>query len=325
MQSSITVSKTSVVLLIFGLLIGAGAGYYMTNNSLRPIIYKLEADLDDLTLEVSDLTSSIVTLENQNSEQILEIQTLESELTNALQIIYELETSNAELSTALGLALKNFNDTVARIVKFEEENRYECDENEYSYTLLLMESFENVPVGSLPVDWVIISGSEFDTIYTQSDRAYTGNKGLLLNENGGDDENSIISIGSIEGCQSLVIDMMFSLEGGSADRGVFQFLDENDIGITVIGCLLDMSWQIRLPSGFRDIIGLPEPESNRWYHVEIIIDGIIQKIKVIIDGKSSDWFEPLIPWDTIGYVTFQGNCNYPADLYFDDVYIFKIQ
>ena len=324
MQNQMKFSTTSVILLILGLIIGAGGGYYITNNSLHPIIKKLEADLDDFILEVSNLTSSIEHLEHQNADQVLEIQTFESELTNALQIIHGLETRNTELIQTLEIALSNFNETVARIVKFEEENRSEIVELDYNYTLLLMESFENVPLGSLPVNWVRVSGSDQDTMYVQSDRAYTGNNSLLLHENGGDGEPSKIGIGSFEGCQSLVLDMMFRIEGDFADRAALQFYDEYDTGITTVGGFIGMPWQIVLPSGYVNINGLPEPVSNRWYHVEIILDGTIQKIKVIIDGKSSDWFEPAIPWDTVNYIKFRGNPNNPAELFFDDVYVYKI-
>ncbi len=73
------------MLLIVGLAIGGGGGYFFLSSTYQPKIEEYEAQVTDLTSEVSSLTSTVAELETENSNYETQVSDLENEV-SALNI-----------------------------------------------------------------------------------------------------------------------------------------------------------------------------------------------------------------------------------------------
>lgn len=101
-------SSTTIALLIVGLVIGAGGGYFASSSSLRPKIDDLENQVSSLNSEVATLDAEVNALgeensdlETQVSELITERSSLETQLETAQVTISEKENDISYLEEAI--------------------------------------------------------------------------------------------------------------------------------------------------------------------------------------------------------------------------------
>ena len=87
----------SIVLLIVGLIIGSGGGYFYLSSTLQPKIIDYENQMEHLNTRISTLESENTVLDAEKEEYLELAATLESENT-----AYELQVSElADDNTAL--------------------------------------------------------------------------------------------------------------------------------------------------------------------------------------------------------------------------------
>jgi len=103
MSSHRGVSTIAIVLLIMGLTVGAGGGYYVVFSNLQPKIVEYEAQVTQLNSEVSGLIVTVSSLQAEKS--VLEESTLYEEANETNQklaeINSELTSTNSELRATL--------------------------------------------------------------------------------------------------------------------------------------------------------------------------------------------------------------------------------
>ena len=96
-----SISVLSIVLLIVGLMVGAGGGYLYSSSTLQPkiknyesMIGSFETQVNELTSDVSDLTMILADLQSDKSN-------LESQVSAFITQVSTLETENSELEAQL--------------------------------------------------------------------------------------------------------------------------------------------------------------------------------------------------------------------------------
>ena len=63
MSSQSSISTFTIGLIIAGLVIGAGGGYFMTSSSLQPQISQLEDQTDSMSIEITEYEFTVSILE----------------------------------------------------------------------------------------------------------------------------------------------------------------------------------------------------------------------------------------------------------------------
>lgn len=99
MSSHRGVSTIAIVLLILGLTVGAGGGYYVVFSNLQPKIVEYEAQVTQLNSEVSGLIVTVSSLQAEKS--VLEESALYEEAQKLAEINSELTSTNSELRATL--------------------------------------------------------------------------------------------------------------------------------------------------------------------------------------------------------------------------------
>jgi len=113
--------KTPIILLVVGLLVGVGGGYFLVSGMYQPRITKYEEEIEGYFEQVNSLTDSlgqlvdeksgweaqISTLSNENSELQAEKSQLESDLDQAEETVSLYETEISDLEEQLSTLLLN--------------------------------------------------------------------------------------------------------------------------------------------------------------------------------------------------------------------------
>jgi hypothetical protein len=194
--------------------------------------------------------------------------------------------------------------------------------------VILDESFDAVHTGSLPFRWEH-TGNISDKAFVVYDSDGSFTKSLYLHEGGEDSKNSKVKITGLES-RNLMLDFYYMINGSPAGRQVFQFYNEDDLQCVGMNTLIGYSWRYRGPDMmtkgggiWTNIPGFGIVEPGRWYHIQIYADYELQRVAYGVDGVYSDWLPTLRQWSTITAISFRGNCNYPTDAWYDDVFILE--
>ena len=113
MSNKGTFSSTTIALLIVGLVIGAGGGYFASSSSLQPKIDDLESQVSSLNSEVSTLSAEVNTLGEENSD-------LETQVSELNTQISELNSEKSSLETQLEIAQATISEKESDISELQE-------------------------------------------------------------------------------------------------------------------------------------------------------------------------------------------------------------
>jgi hypothetical protein len=177
---------------------------------------------------------------------------------------------------------------------------------------------------ALPPCWSQIQGSSQDKAMVQGEEYYSPPHSLRIHEEGDDGDNCKASM-DLNLTGSFMFEMMYKVRGGAADRGVFQFLNEEGEECVSVNCLIGYRWGNRQPDHWRAFRYLPAPEADEWYNVSIIGLKEEGKVGVIVNGLSSEWLDAQREWENITAVNLRGNYNYPADSWYDDIKVSTVE
>jgi len=147
-----TQKSLSILLLIVGLMIGSGGGYFIVSSTFQPKIEGYEAQVTDLTSEVSSLTSTVAELETENSNYETQVHTLESEVSTLETQISTLETQVSALETQIsdleseldkaGDTISNYEEQVSEL----EEQVSELKSQISFFRSILERQYESTPI-----------------------------------------------------------------------------------------------------------------------------------------------------------------------------------
>ena len=119
----------------------------------------------------------------------------------------------------------------------------------------------------------------------------------------------------------IVLDMYLQVMGYPANRAVIHFVNEENETFASMNCLLEYRWGNRGPESWESLQTLPAPTWGQWYHLQIILDKELQKIRYILDGSDSGWLETKLSWSSVTALDLRGNLNYPAVSRYDNIII----
>ena len=139
-------SSITIILLIIGLVIGAGGGYLASSNSLQPEIIDLKNQVSSLNSEISTLIAAQDSLEEEKSDletQVVELNTQLSSLEELLeQALLQLDETTDQIKIGM-LAREEKSLSMMQSIAWiaeDEINRY-CEENGITYRFeFLLES-----------------------------------------------------------------------------------------------------------------------------------------------------------------------------------------
>jgi len=184
------VSTIAIVLLIVGLVVGAGGGYIFISNNLQPKIDDYEIQVMDLNTEVSNLSATVFSLE----EEISDYETRDYEATLAMEqeiTIYEDRVTSYE-SQVTGLETEI--ESLQALLEAEESNTYMPGDGGYGFSFEYPEGwtlYVSNLLGTLADEYtgtVTIASEDGMSLYsiTWMARAvfqgFLGSKGLTLAE-----------------------------------------------------------------------------------------------------------------------------------------------
>ena len=92
-----SISKISVILLVVGLVVGGGGGYVVSSNLIQSRIDEYEAEISDLTFELSSLTSTVSDMEAEISNYETQLSELEDHVSSSEAQVSGLETQVSAL------------------------------------------------------------------------------------------------------------------------------------------------------------------------------------------------------------------------------------
>ena len=171
------------------------------------------------------------------------------------------------------------------------------------------------------ITWNKIGGTTQDTVQSGDAQPYQGIASLGIHEDGDDSENCRAETDGFQGYSSFILEASLLIDGGSESRAAIKLKNENQQHTISITCIIDGYWAYLSADGWIEINGLPNPNNMTWYQMKIIGDGELDQFKVSIDDSESDWIPSEKSWETIDYVEFRGNANYPSDAWLENVAI----
>lgn len=139
-------SSITIILLIIGLVVGAGGGYLASSNSLQPEIIDLKNQVSSLNSEIATLIAALDSLEEEKSDletQVVELNTQKSSLEELLEkALLQLNGTTDQIKIGM-LAREEKSLSMMQSIAWiaeDEINRY-CEENCFPYRFeFLLES-----------------------------------------------------------------------------------------------------------------------------------------------------------------------------------------
>ncbi|MHA2030894.1 MAG: hypothetical protein ACW99Q_16060 [Candidatus Kariarchaeaceae archaeon] len=179
--------------------------------------------------------------------------------------------------------------------------------------------FENDEVGSLPQDWYL--GNLFGNVEPQIiANIGSHNKILELYDDGGG--QSVIIQNFSEGVQSYGTVEFWMRNSDATDGNAIRlrYIDNTNMGPAF--SMIDDKWVYSLDSGPYDIVGLPTPQDNIWYHITVHFEARIAggyhglnqyEYEIIVNGLNSSGALPFrhnVSVDQIVFFTGSTASNY---------------
>lgn len=119
MSSQNSLNTTAIAIAVVTLLIGAGAGYFIANNSAQTQISELNNEITDLTSTVSDLETQLTDSQQEITSLEEDIGNLESQITIQENIINQLEDEITSKETTIS-SLEEQIDSLTAITEVKE-------------------------------------------------------------------------------------------------------------------------------------------------------------------------------------------------------------
>jgi hypothetical protein len=104
------------VLLVVGLVVGTGGGYFYNSNSLTPIMEQLDEDVESLTVELDAKDAELASLEDQHDELTDTLSELEAEVSQ----INREESQTEYVIESLDHDIDNYNEKIA-VLRIQEK------------------------------------------------------------------------------------------------------------------------------------------------------------------------------------------------------------
>jgi len=131
----------SVVLLIVGLIVGAGGGYFFASSTYQPKIEDYEKQMSELDSDVIDLNAAISELESEKSELTSEVTALEDEKSSLIEDNNDYQDQISNLQTQLSEAQNAISDYEDEITLLEVDiSKLESQSSQNSYTISSLQS-----------------------------------------------------------------------------------------------------------------------------------------------------------------------------------------
>ncbi len=128
MSNQSSVSTLTIGLIVVGLVIGAGGGYFFSSSSLQPKITDLESQVISTTSKISALTSDVSSLEEDNSDLENQVSILDDQVTGLESQISSLSSQISSIESDL----EDAEDTISQKENAITELETTISENEDS-------------------------------------------------------------------------------------------------------------------------------------------------------------------------------------------------
>jgi hypothetical protein len=150
--------------------------------------------------------------------------------------------------------------------------------------------------------------------------SFTGSQCLHLNETSGDTNDTRIEIWSppFTGLEYIEINLKLKINDG---RGVIQVKRKDGQHVFMLNCFSDSHWQYWTNYGNWTVLNYAPASTDTWHNVSIIVDSVDSRFRASIDGVGSGWIPAEIDWESMRFVSFRGNDNFPGDFWVDDLYV----
>jgi cysteinyl-tRNA synthetase len=94
-------SSLTIGLIVVGLIVGAGGGYFTASSSMRPRIRDLEGQVASLTSQVNELPTDLNRLENEKNDLESQVSTLDDQIAGLQSQISYLNSQISDLESEL--------------------------------------------------------------------------------------------------------------------------------------------------------------------------------------------------------------------------------
>ncbi|RLI87527.1 MAG: hypothetical protein DRP01_01590 [Archaeoglobales archaeon] len=193
-------------------------------------------------------------------------------------------------------------------------------------TFQFYEDFEDGTLGSTPPGWTV-EGSSGDYFHVDDTHVKQGSKSGKLHEDGDGEELSVKAHKheTSTGGGAVVHAWMIFSGDRSAIAGLEPGGSTSDYYASYLLCRDDKDdWRRNSGGTFYTITEFSAPSDLVWYRLEIYHRPSDGKVKYVKDRtEESDWVDPRSSWSEIDGVLLKSHYRYPADSWWDQIYIRK--
>jgi branched-chain amino acid transport system substrate-binding protein len=165
MSGKSALNTMTIALIIVGLVVGAGGGYYITSSQYQPRIEEQETQIEDLGSQIQSLTTRVEILETENTSLVSEITEYENTVSALEDTISDLEAqisfnenTISSLEAQIELLLTEEDPEIPEIIE-NLENQISELELQIDFYSLILKSYlpETIQIG--------VTASGTDSLY----------------------------------------------------------------------------------------------------------------------------------------------------------------